>query len=282
MRVDAGQLEAALINLVVNARDAMPDGGRIALSAESVRLSLQDLVDAPDLLPGDYVRIVVADTGTGMDAKTLAKAFEPFFTTKEVGKGTGLGLSQVYGFAKQAGGHVRIHSRPGQGTSIEILLRPSSEPLGEERSKSEAPPPRSAERGEVVLVVEDEASLRDLAVESLQDLGYRTLSAATAAQALAILRERIPIDLMFSDIVMPGGMGGIELMHEARKLRPGLTVLLTSGYTDSDDGRAIPDEVPLLRKPYLRADLAAEIGRLLARPASTEQATARVASGRDG
>ncbi|HEX4768236.1 MAG TPA: ATP-binding protein [Lichenihabitans sp.] len=282
VRVDAGQLEAALINLVVNARDAMPDGGRIGLSTECVRLSRQDLGDAPDLPPGDYVRIVVADTGTGMDATTLAKAFEPFFTTKDVGKGTGLGLSQVYGFAKQAGGHVRIHSGLGRGTSIEILLPPSSEPLGEERSKSEAPLPRSAERGEVVLVVEDEASLRDMAVESLQDLGYRTLSAATAAQALVFLRERIPIDLVFSDIVMPGGMGGIELLEEARKLRPGLAVLLTSGYTDTEGGRAIPDDVPLLRKPYLRADLAAEIGRLLVQVAPREQPTARVAGSRQG
>ena len=264
VRVDPGQFEAALINLVVNARDAMPDGGgTIVISTIRQDLLGADLEDAPECAPGGYVEVAVTDSGGGMSPDTLAKAFEPFFTTKDVGKGTGLGLSQVYGFAKQAGGHARIVSRIGQGTRVSILLPRSSEPAGDDRGRGDPVAPRRARRGEVIMVVEDEASLREMAIESLQDLGYRTLSAANAAQALMQLRERIPVDLLFSDIVMPGGMDGIALLHDARALRPGLTVLLTSGYADARSGERIPDDVPLLRKPYLREQLAAEIGRLL-------------------
>ena len=271
VRVDPGQFEAALINLVVNARDAMPGGGEIVLSTTWMEFTAEDLGDAPELPAGDYISVAVTDTGSGMTGETITKAFEPFFTTKDVGKGTGLGLSQVYGFAKQAGGHARIVSRLGEGTRVEIILPRSADPIGADRHREEGAAPRRAERSEIVLVVEDEPSLRDMAVESLQDLGYRTLSAANAAQALVVLREKIPIDILFSDIVMPGGMDGIELVREAHVLRPGLSVLLTSGYAEAGSTSTIPDEVPLLRKPYLRSQLAAEIGRLLARASALSQ-----------
>ena len=264
VRVDPGQFEAALINLVVNARDAMPNGGRLEIATANVKIARDTFADAPELVPGDFARVSVADSGFGMDEATLGKAFEPFFTTKEVGKGTGLGLSQVYGFAKQAGGHVRIVSREGCGTLVEILLPRTAGELGPDRPKTDAAPPRRAQRGEVVLVVEDETAVLDMAIESLQELGYRTLRAGNAAQALAQLKEAVPVDLLFSDIVMPGGMDGIELVRQALALRPRLSVLLTSGYADLTSGSPIPEGVPLMRKPYMREDLAAEIGKLLA------------------
>lgn len=263
--IDPGQFEAAVINLVVNARDAMPDGGSLSISTRRKDLAPAEVTDGPDLAPGPYVMVTVRDSGSGMDAATLAKAFEPFFTTKDVGRGTGLGLSQVYGFSKQAGGHVRIESLPGAGTCVEILLPRSAEEPVAERSRSDLPTPVRSRHRETVLVVEDEPSLRDMAIESLEDLGYRTVSAGDAAQALARLADGTAIDIMFSDIVMPGGMDGIGLMREAKRLRPDLPIVLTSGYTDAGGGDAIPGDVPLLRKPYMREDLASEIGRLLAR-----------------
>ena len=264
VRVDPGQFEAALINLVVNARDAMPEGGRIVLSTEPAELTRSDLGEAPELAPGRYAIVAVDDTGSGMSPDTVAKAFEPFFTTKDIGKGTGLGLSQVYGFAKQAGGHARIISRPGHGTRVELILPLSSDPVSTDHQREAAAPPRRALRSELVLVVEDEPSLRETAIDSLQDLGYRTLWAENATQALAQIRQNTGIDVLFTDIIMPGGMDGIELVRQVRDLRPDLPVLLTSGYGDGDAEHRLPGNVPLLRKPYLREQLAAELGRLLA------------------
>ncbi len=265
VRIDPGQFESALINLVVNARDAMPDGGTLRIVTCPLKVGHGGLRDALDLPAGSYVSIAVRDTGAGMDALTMTKAFEPFFTTKEIGKGTGLGLSQVYGFAKQAGGHVKIESAVGIGTCVEILLPRSDEEPVKDRQRNGLIAPKRSVRMETILVVEDEPSLRAMAMESLRDLGYRTLEAADAAQALAHLASETVLDLMFSDIVMPGGMDGLALMREARRLRPGLAVILTSGYVDTSDGSMIPADVPLLRKPYGPEDLAAEVERRLAR-----------------
>ena len=253
-RLDPGHFEAAILNLVGNARDAMPGGGRIRITTCNQRVEDDG---ATDLAPGDYVRVDVSDTGTGMDATTAAKAFEPFFTTKGIGEGTGLGLSQVYGFAKQAGGDSRIVSIPGEGTTVQLLLPRTNEG---EPAPAEASSPRKAEPGEVVLVVEDEPNVLATTVESLRDLGYTTITATTAQSALDRLREADRVDVLFSDITMPGGMDGLQLSTEARRVRPQLRVLLTSGYAS---GQVRQADVALLTKPYDRSQLAKELSAVL-------------------
>jgi CheY-like chemotaxis protein len=265
VRIDASQFEATLLNLISNARDAMPSGGRVVISTRNANL-LSDAAQGRCVAPGAYVQISVADTGFGMDRATAAMAFEPFFTTKDVGKGTGLGLSQVYGFAKQAGGSARIDTMLGEGTTIELLLPRSVAP--EERTLSprlEAMPLRPATQGEVVLVVEDEPMVLELAVECLRDLGYKTLAADTAATALERLRSTERIDILFSDVVMPGGMNGVQLAVVARTLRDGLKVVLTSGYTASAlaQDHEMPVGTPLLSKPYAREELAQTLRSVL-------------------
>ncbi len=242
----------------------MPAGGTIGIETGDVTLSAADAATMPGAMPGRYVRIAVRDPGTGMDPSVAARAFEPFFTTKEVGQGTGLGLSQVYGFCKQAGGYVRIQSEPGRGTTVELLLPPSTEQSAPvERPGVSTDHPLRAAAGEVVLVVEDEPDVMAMAVESLAELGYETLTASDARTALGRLKGGERVDILFSDVVMPGGMNGVQLVAEARRLRPGLRVLLTSGYSASVNERQVPRDVPLLPKPYRREDLAAKL-RLLA------------------
>jgi CheY-like chemotaxis protein len=219
--------------------------------------------DISDLEAGAYVRILVSDTGPGMNPETAARAFEPFFTTKNVGAGTGLGLSQVYGFARQAGGDARISSTPGKGTTVEILLPLSKERRPSRQTASDLVPLRPAREGEVILVVEDEPALLDLAVESLQDLGYTTLSAENADKALGLLRSTERIDVLFSDILMPGGMNGVQLSVEARRLRPGLKVLLASGYAPTLFGHDVPNDVLLITKPYDQSKLATQLRAVL-------------------
>jgi CheY-like chemotaxis protein len=239
----------------------MPQGGRIVISTRNIRQTVPQATTAhPDLPPGHYVRVAVTDTGSGMDAHTAAKAFEPFFTTKEVGKGTGLGLSQVYGFAKQAGGDVRIVSAPGEGTTVELLLPREEEPAA--RPAATAVAPLRDVSGEVVLVVEDEAAVRDIVVDCLQELGYATIEAASGPAALDMLRSGQRVDVLFSDVVMPGGIDGFRLRTEARRLRPGLRVLLTSGYPGSFD-RTQDADVALLTKPYDRGQLASFLSSVL-------------------
>jgi CheY-like chemotaxis protein len=265
VRLDPGQFESAVLNLAVNARDAMPGGGTLTVRTCNAHLDAAELAERPDLSPGPYVLVSVSDTGHGMDAATLAHAFEPFFTTKDIGKGTGLGLSQVYGFVRQAGGHAQIKSEPGGGTSVELYL-PRSEERASERRPDGSVPLRRAAAGEVVLVVEDEPAVLEMAVESLTELGYRTLTATQAAEALERLGGPERIDILFSDVVMPGGMNGVQLSVEARRLRPGLRVLLTSGYTGSAlDGQGVPDDLPLLSKPYQREELATKLRIVLGR-----------------
>ncbi|MCJ2034261.1 ATP-binding protein [Methylobacterium sp. J-068] len=257
VRLDPGQFESAILNLAVNARDAMPGGGTLTVRTENLAVTPERRAAWPDLTEGDYVRVSVTDTGTGMDAATAARAFEPFFTTKDVGKGTGLGLSQVYGFVRQGGGQVRVASAPGLGTTLTIDLPRSGEPAAVSARTDALLPLRRAAEGEVILVVEDEAAVLEMAVESLSELGYHTLTATHAAEALERLKGPERIDILFSDVVMPGGMNGIELAVRARRLRLGLRVLLASGYTGSALGeQGVPVDLPLLSKPYRREDLA--------------------------
>jgi CheY-like chemotaxis protein len=261
VRLDPGHFEAAVLNLVGNARHAMPQGGRIVISTRNIRQTVPQATTAhPDLPPGHYVRVAVTDSGSGMDATTAAKAFEPFFTTKEVGKGTGLGLSQVYGFAKQAGGDVRIVSALGEGTTVELLLPREEQPTA--RATATAAAPLRDVSGEVVLVVEDEVEVREVVVDCLHELGYGTLEASNGPAALDMLRSGQRVDVLFSDVVMPGGMDGFRLRTEARRLRPGLKVLLTSGYPGSFD-RTQDADVTLLTKPYDRSQLASYLSSVL-------------------
>lgn len=265
VRLDPGQFESAVLNLAVNARDAMQGGGVLTVRTCNAHLDAGELADRPDLSPGAYVLVAVTDTGHGMDAATKARAFEPFFTTKEVGKGTGLGLSQVYGFVRQAGGHAQIKSEAGRGTSVELYLPRSVGQVA--KSQPVGPLPlRRAAAGEVVLVVEDEPAVLEMAVESLGELGYRTLTATQASEALDRLQGPERIDILFSDVVMPGGMNGVQLSVEARRLRPGLRVLLTSGYTGTAlDDQGVPADLPLLSKPYQREELATKMRLVLGR-----------------
>ncbi len=262
-RVDPGEFEAAILNLVVNARDALPaQGGRLEVRTRNASLPVAPgSADTRPQAPAGHVVVSVSDNGTGMDEATRAQAFEPFFTTKEFGKGSGLGLSQVYGFARGAGGMVEIASAPGRGTTVEIWLPRAGEagtgsatPL----EASPASPLRRAEKGEAVLAVEDEPAVLSAVVESLTDLGYHVLAARDATEALERLRGGERIDVLFSDIVMPGGMNGVQLAVEAGRLRPGLRVLLTSGYTNEAlaGEHSVPSDVPILTKPYRREELA--------------------------
>jgi signal transduction histidine kinase len=254
-RIDAPQFEAAILNLVVNARDAMPDGGRLEVSTRNVVVDKLQASRVAELTDGDYVVVTVKDTGTGMDADVLAHAFEPFFTTKEVGKGTGLGLSQVYGFIKQSGGHVTIESQPGVGTAFHLYL-PRCDDVQQVIDVNVAAaglPPRGHE---TVLVVEDNAEVLELAVATISDLGYRVLTARDGPAALDVMRTDVPIDLLFSDIVMPGGINGFELIRQARGIRNDLKAIVTSGYANVHRPGTDRPDVPLLLKPYRRSDLA--------------------------
>jgi CheY-like chemotaxis protein len=262
---DANQLENALLNLALNARDAMPTGGKMTI--ETANSYLDDAYVAglsEPVTPGQYVLIAVADTGAGMDQITLEKAFEPFFTTKDVGKGTGLGLSQVYGFIRQSSGHVKIYSELGEGTTVKIYLpRHTGDTSGlnaEEISERNEPV-----GSETILVVEDDEALRAHTTEILGELGYRVLQADSAAAALKILDAHRDIDLLFTDVVMPGGMNGRHLAEEAFRRQSGLRVLFTTGYTRNaivHQGR-LDAGLHLIVKPFSFHELAAKIRTLL-------------------
>jgi CheY-like chemotaxis protein len=227
---DPNQLESALLNLAINARDAMPAGGRLIISTANARLDGLD-ADAPALSPGDYVGISVADTGTGMSAEVVARAFDPFFTTKPIGQGTGLGLSMIYGFARQSDGHVMIDSAPGQGTSVKLYLpRYHGDQAAEQISQ--AAMAEYAATGETVLVVEDEPVVRGVIVEMLQDQGYRTLEAVDGPAGLRILQRGERVDLLVTDVGLPG-MNGRQLADQARESRPGLKILFITGYAEN-------------------------------------------------
>ena len=257
-RIDPAQFEAAILNIVVNARDAIPPDRPGRLTIETRNAVREAARAGSEAKPGPYAVVSITDNGVGIAPELVDRVFEPFFTTKEVGKGSGLGLSQVYGFATGSGGDVIVRSELGSGSTIEIWLPRSDERSAFDRNGRTAVPLRQATMGEVVLVVEDDVDVLDIAVASLAELGYRTLIAHDAAEALALLRSDERIDILFSDVVMPGGMNGVQLAIEARRLRSELRVLLTSGYTTAAGGEGTDGagDLPLLRKPYRREDLA--------------------------
>jgi signal transduction histidine kinase len=262
--IDPSQLSTAIINLALNARDAMPDGGKLTLETGNVVLDENYAGMNPEVIPGNYVMIAVSDTGEGIPGGLLDKVIEPFFTTKGVGKGSGLGLSMVYGFVKQSNGHIKIYSEEGHGTTVKLYLPQAAgvaDALPAEAGISEL------ERGdETILIVEDDALVREYVVTQINRLGYDTLAASNAAEALAIINGRERIDLLFTDVIMPGGMNGRQLAIEAEMRRPGLKVLFTSGYTENaivHHGR-LDAGVLLLPKPYISSDLARLIRTALA------------------
>ena len=259
--IDASQLANSILNMAINARDAMPEGGKLLLETRNVVLDDAYAQANPGARPGPYVMLAVSDTGAGMSPEVLNQAFEPFFTTKEVGRGTGLGLSMVYGFVKQSGGHIRIYSEVGHGTTVKLYLPPA-------QSQIEVTPtaPAPVTRGnEVILVVEDDALVRNFVTVQLQSLGYRTVAVADGPSAMTLIENGEAFDLLFTDVIMPGGMTGRQLADKAAKLRPGLKVLYTSGYTDNaiaHQGQLDPG-VLLLSKPYRKSQLADMIRRAL-------------------
>jgi PAS domain S-box-containing protein len=261
--VDQGLLQTSLISLATNARDAMPNGGSLVIETSAATIDEATAGRPAELGPGEYILITVTDNGNGMSADVAKRAFEPFFTTKPVGKGTGLGLSVVYGFVKQSGGHVAIHSKEGQGTSIHIYL-----PRTAGDARADAPSPlATAIRGnrQAILLVEDEPLVMEVARAFLSDLGYTVLEAGNGPEALKILGSDEPIDLLFTDVVLPDGMNGVDIARAAEQLRPGLKVLYASGYTQEaliHQGQLAPG-VNLLTKPYRKSELAQAIRAIL-------------------
>ncbi|WP_209443490.1 ATP-binding protein [Falsiroseomonas frigidaquae] len=263
--VDRNQMENALLNLCINARDAMPDGGRLRI--ETAHAWVDPLMaEEWDLTAGAYVTLTVTDTGTGMPPEVVERAFDPFFTTKPLGKGTGLGLSMIYGFVRQSGGHVRIDSAPGQGTSAVLYLPRHSGAA----AAAEAPPgatmAAAAAPGRTVLVVDDEPAIRSLVTEVLEDMGCSTLQAADGATGLNALRAAGQVELLVTDVGLPGGMNGRQVAEAARALRPGLKVLLITGYAESAviGEVALEPGIELLTKPFVMDDLARRMRRMLA------------------
>ena len=262
MLCDPNQLENVLLNLAINARDAMPGSGRLTFATEDVRLSAADVAGQDGAVSGDYVEISVADTGTGMDEATRARAFEPFFTTKPIGHGTGLGLSQLYGFVRQSGGLVRLDSALGRGTTVRLHLprhhgggtAVNAEPDGKEAV---------AGGSSTVLLVEDEASVRTVAAERLRELGFEVLEAGDGPAALGLLRPGRRVDLLVTDVGLPGGMNGRQVADAARERRPGLPVLFITGYAGTAfDGRLAPG-MEMISKPFPLDALAVRVQALL-------------------
>jgi PAS domain S-box-containing protein len=274
--VDPAQLEATILNLAINARDAMPEGGRLTIETGNAFIDDTYSEAHNEVAPGQYVMICVTDTGTGMTPEVVTRAFEPFFSTKEPGKGTGLGLSMAFGFVKQSGGHIKIYSEVGHGTAMKIYLpRAQAAEQGQPAAINSA----SVLKGtETVLLVEDDNLVREHAENLLKGLGYKVLVADRAAAALPILEGPEHIDILFTDVVMPGGMGGKQLADHAAKIRPDVIVLFTSGYTENaivHHGRLDPG-VNLIRKPYGRRELAQKLRQLLDGKAAAQGAVQEV------
>jgi nitrogen-specific signal transduction histidine kinase len=285
--IDPSQLESAILNLAINARDAMPNGGKLTIETEAAYLDRFYAEKNPDVVPGQYIMVAVSDTGTGMAPEVLEKVFQPFFTTKTAGKGTGLGLSMVWGFIKQSGGHIQVYSEVGHGTSIKMYLprrmRPgeveldgakhvepvvqkatvAAQPAAPAEEAAPAPvvveaPVAVAARRQKILVVEDQEAVRAVACGFLEDFGYEIIEAGDGFEALSKLQEHTDVDLMFSDVVMPGGMNGFDLAEAARSMKPELRVVHTSGYPK---GAMVHQDEPrfkegfIIMKPYRREDL---------------------------
>ena len=269
---DIAELESALLNLVINARDAMREGGKLTIETANALLDEAYAAAHAEVTAGQYVAISVSDTGQGMTQEVAAKAFEPFFTTKDVGQGTGLGLSQVYGFIKQSGGHVQINSAPGEGTTVTLYLPRLLGAAGEASYPRAAAAPVGPAPGETVLVVEDDAAVRAAMLEMLRELGYQVLEAADGRAALSLLEAEPEVALLFTDVGLPGGLNGRQLAHEAQRRRAGLKVLFTTGYARDaivHQGR-LEAGVELIVKPFTSAGLGAKIRQLLASTVSTD------------
>ena len=263
---DPAQMDEAILNLAINARDAMPKGGPLTIETANAHLDEEYAAHHAEVAAGDYVQVSVSDTGVGMTQEIIDRCFEPFFTTKGAEKGTGLGLSMVYGFVKQSGGHIKVYSEIGHGTSVKIYL-PRADRLAQ--AKIVADPARTAptQGREVILVVEDNTDLRTVMVKQLTDLGYETREAENAKAALAALARHPEVELLFTDIIMPGGMTGVELAREVRRLHPEVKILLTSGYTARAMANGFHDieGLELLQKPFRKHDLAQRIRHILDR-----------------
>ncbi|MGE7417656.1 ATP-binding protein, partial [Methylobacterium tarhaniae] len=262
--VDPSQLENALLNLCINARDAMPDGGCITVETANEAMDARTARwhDVPE---GEYVRLSVTDTGTGMAPEVIARVFEPFFTTKPIGEGTGLGLSMIYGFAQQSGGQVRIASAVGEGTTVSIYLpRHDGAVPGEDDAGAPPPLPRSAQ-GETVLVVDDEPTVRMLVTDILEDLGYTAIEAGDSAAGLRVLQSDVRIDLLVTDVGLPGGMNGRQMAEAARETRPDLKVLLITGYAETAilGGDKLGPGMAVLTKPFAIETMAARIRSII-------------------
>ncbi len=262
--VDPSEIETALLNLAINARDAMPKGGKLTIETANARLDDEYAAAHEEVAAGQYVMLAVTDTGSGMPPEVVERAFEPFFTTKRPGEGTGLGLSMVYGLVKQSRGHVKIYSEMGQGTTVKVYLPRARGVVDsvEDKTREEAHP---SGQGEKILVVEDDPTVREMTVDLLRDLDYEVVDAIDAQSALQRLDEHPDVDLLFTDVVLPGGRSGADLAREARQRRPGLKVLFTSGYTDNaivHHGR-LDDGAELIEKPFRKEALARKLRALL-------------------
>jgi CheY-like chemotaxis protein len=260
--VDRGQIEQVLVNIAVNARDAMPAGGTLIIETAGVVLDQTYAASHPSARPGPHVMLAMSDTGVGMDEATRAQIFEPFFTTKGPGKGTGLGLSMAYGIVKQSGGNIWVYSEPGKGTTVKIYLPPAGEAT---RTDSVAPAATATQGAETILVVEDEAGLRALAKRVLDAAGYIVLTAGSGDEALSVMdRHEGPVHLLFTDVVMPG-MSGRELADRLRASHPETKVLYTSGYTDNAIAHhgVLEEGITFLSKPYATGELKRAIRRRL-------------------
>jgi len=266
---DPNQLESAILNLVINARDAMPEGGRLTIETCNAHLDTVYAASQRDVRPGQYVCICVTDTGTGMDAGTVAKAFDPFFTTKPIGQGTGLGLSMIYGFARQSEGYAKIYSEVGKGTTLKLYLPRHLGDTEEDDGPLSLSDVHGAEAGETVLVVEDEAVVRGLIVAVLNDLGYRTLEAADGPKGLEILQSKRRVDLLITDIGLPG-LNGRQVADAGRQLRPGLKVLFMTGYAENAALASgfLEHGMTMITKPFAMEALATRIRDILGETSS--------------
>jgi PAS domain S-box-containing protein len=262
--IDRNQLENVLLNLAVNARDAMPNGGTLTIETARTQVQEHDANVPFDLKPGEYVVISVSDTGVGMTQEVLERAFEPFFTTKPLGQGTGLGLSQVFGFVKQSGGNVKMYSRPGNGTTVKIYLpRLSEAAVGQDTERAQIAA-KTGKRWESILIVEDNDDVRAFAADALRDYGFNVLEAADASDALRILEGRVGIDLLFTDIGLPG-VNGRELVAMVQRKHPSIRILFTSGYAQmpSPTSSRWLSEIQLLSKPFTRSQLYEKVLQVL-------------------
>ena len=260
---DPSQVENAILNLAINGRDAMPDGGKLTLEVANAYLDDANVAQLGDVNPGQYVMLAVSDTGIGMTAEVMSRVFEPFFTTKPEGKGTGLGLAQAYGFVKQSGGHIRIYSEVGEGTTVKLYLPRTRRAEDAVEAQASQPVEGGSER---ILVVEDDEGVRAAVVDMLTDLGYSVQRAESAEAALKLLEKGVKVDLLFTDVVMPGAIAAREFTRRAQQMYPNLLVLYTSGYTQNaivHNGK-LDDDAFLLSKPYRKDELARKLRSVFA------------------